>query len=482
MADYYTYKDKVLLLPGQTLGFTPGKGYYAKGSPTPAPAPTPAPTPAPVQPAAVQPTPSTASGGGDGTTYFTYKADVPLQSGQTLGFTSGRGYYAAGTPTPAPAPTPAQPVAVQPVSAATGSAAGTPTPTAPPAQQAAVQPVASAASSGGGTTYYTYKADVPLKAGQTLGFTTGKGYYAAGTPTSAPARPADIQPVAVQPVISAAPGGDSGTTYYTFKEDVPLQPGQTIGFTPGRGYYGIGPGSRLPPGVELNPTQPTQAHPTPPQPATRGLVVQPTAAGTPIPHASEMENITPSRQLLAAQPSAAGTPTPSSRQEQTDSSVPAVTPLDSRRPLSDAPSTNPNDWSFRTKQVYVFQYLKYWAKLAPEAAAGVLGNLMWESNLDQSHKFPFGIVQWLGPRITNLETYASTHPGDASDFLTQVAFMVYELKKSYPTVLYDLQHTHSADVAAKIVFDRYEIAQDDTLGHRQRNARIVMGLHHRGLL
>jgi hypothetical protein len=33
--DYYTYKVEVPLLPGQTLAYTPGLGYYAKGTPTP---------------------------------------------------------------------------------------------------------------------------------------------------------------------------------------------------------------------------------------------------------------------------------------------------------------------------------------------------------------------------------------------------------------------------------------------------------------
>lgn len=35
MPQYFTYKDNVPLLPGQTLGFTKGKGYYAAGTPTP---------------------------------------------------------------------------------------------------------------------------------------------------------------------------------------------------------------------------------------------------------------------------------------------------------------------------------------------------------------------------------------------------------------------------------------------------------------
>ncbi len=33
--DYYTYADEVPLLPGQTLAYSPGRGYYAKGSPEP---------------------------------------------------------------------------------------------------------------------------------------------------------------------------------------------------------------------------------------------------------------------------------------------------------------------------------------------------------------------------------------------------------------------------------------------------------------
>ena len=35
MATFYKDKDAVKLKPGQTLGFTAGKGYYAAGTPTP---------------------------------------------------------------------------------------------------------------------------------------------------------------------------------------------------------------------------------------------------------------------------------------------------------------------------------------------------------------------------------------------------------------------------------------------------------------
>jgi len=253
MAQYYTYYEDALAAakPGQKVDFTSGKGYYVTGTPSPTgpqlvsehghgqgggstvtpvstqpqPAATPSPptpAPAPATPAATQPTPAAAqpvsdaaSSGGYGTTYYTYAADVPLQPGQTLGFTSGNGYYAAGTPTsptPAPAPAPATPAATQPT-------------------PAAGQPVSDAASSGGyGTTYYTYAADVPLQPGQTLGFTSGKGYYAAGTPTltpTTPATPADNPPPSnTQPAQSATAASPAAAT--TLSVVIPLHQQVTV--------------------------------------------------------------------------------------------------------------------------------------------------------------------------------------------------------------------------------------------------------------
>lgn len=62
------------------------------------------------------------------------------------------------------------------------------------------------------TTYYTYKSQVPLLPGQTLAFETGKGYYAAGTPTpnqatrnTTAAPPSTSQPVGSSRPASSAP-------------------------------------------------------------------------------------------------------------------------------------------------------------------------------------------------------------------------------------------------------------------------------------
>lgn len=138
------------------------------------------------------------------TGYYTYKDDVPLKPGQTLVFTKGRGYYAVGTPTPTKAST-------------------------TPAEHG------SNVALNSGITHYTYKDDVPLKVGQTLGFTPGKGYYAVGTPTAAKA--------AIPLASHSAPGVGGGITYVTRRDDVLLKPGQTVGFTPGKGYYARGDGA-----------------------------------------------------------------------------------------------------------------------------------------------------------------------------------------------------------------------------------------------
>lgn len=55
-----------------------------------------------------------------------------------------------------------------------------------------------------------------------------------------PPQPQQTTP-APQQASDAALSGGYGTTYYTYKADVVLRPGQKVGFTPGRGYYAYYP-------------------------------------------------------------------------------------------------------------------------------------------------------------------------------------------------------------------------------------------------
>lgn len=107
--------------------------------------------------------------------------------------------------------------------------------------------------------FYTYKNQVPLKAGQSIGFTPGKGYYvkgegrgplisvpspsAGGTAHKLTARQTTVQPKAREPKnasrqVKQSPNPATDTrTFHTFKNQVPLRKGQTVHFTPGKGYY-----------------------------------------------------------------------------------------------------------------------------------------------------------------------------------------------------------------------------------------------------
>lgn len=88
--------------------------------------------------------------------------------------------------------------------------------------------------------YYTRRDEAPLRPGETLGFIAGRGYFAR-QPTGRPTAHAR-QAAPKYGLPQAAP------TYHTHRSDVPLLPGQTLGYERGKGYYAKGavglPGKR----------------------------------------------------------------------------------------------------------------------------------------------------------------------------------------------------------------------------------------------
>jgi hypothetical protein len=281
-------------------------------------------------------------------TYYTYKTDVPLLPGQTLGFESGKGYYAAGTPTPtqatrnttaAPsyidqpvaAPVKTQPVAANaaqvaknttaylnptqptsiaqtqpaPANAAQGARETTAAPTwvdQPVATPAKAQPpAANAAQVARQTTAAPSSIDQPsgtkLVARQPTAANTGQvarqttdypsidqssaARLVSTQPTSAFAAQVAMNTVAYPSVAATSSG--YGTPYYTYPFEVPLETGQTLGFARGRGYYAVEKTGNLTSGGALTATQTIPAHTTPPQSGTARMhPVQPTKAGAPI--------------------------------------------------------------------------------------------------------------------------------------------------------------------------------------------------------
>jgi hypothetical protein len=123
-------------------------------------------------------------------------------------------------------------------------------------------------------------------------------------------------------------------------------------------------------------------------------------------------------------------------------------------------------------------------ELPPEAAAGLVGNFQQESGttLDThsdngSHT---GIAQWdTGGRWAGLLSHERGK--DPYDIATQLDYVWYELNGTYKSaVLNPLKSVKTTDEAAKIVFDSYEIAGDDTLPDRQTFAKILLGKYGNG--
>jgi hypothetical protein len=170
-------------------------------------------------------------------TYYKNQNEVKLKLGQTLGYTAGKGYYAAGKPTspkssPAPARTSSEavPTATRPKAANT--------PTAPPTLRSAAadadarsrddaQAGHSAASRtpklSESTDHYTRPRDVPLKPGQVVALTHEHGYYAAGRPN--PTR-ASTTPESSTTKVTAL--SIRASTESPLKENVETRDGRTV--------------------------------------------------------------------------------------------------------------------------------------------------------------------------------------------------------------------------------------------------------------
>jgi hypothetical protein len=171
-------------------------------------------------------------------TYYTYKDNVPLKPGQTLGFTPGRGYYAAGTPTPTKAP-PTSAVEVQSDAASGGGYAKRAT-TQPKAATTTPKAAATPKAPAGRSPVKPAPATSALKPPTTSSTPPGKPSH---RPTVTTLKPATTALASAFPSDAASSDG-YGTRYYTYRWQVKLQPGQTLAFARGRGYYASGPASR----------------------------------------------------------------------------------------------------------------------------------------------------------------------------------------------------------------------------------------------
>lgn len=92
------------------------------------------------------------------------------------------------------------------------------------------------------------------------------------------------------------------------------------------------------------------------------------------------------------------------------------------------------------------------------AAAGIVGNLVVESNVNPGavgdNGTSYGIAQWHNERWTRLKAFAAKLGKPASDLRTQEAYLVAEMKSS--GLWSKLQNTPDAATAATLVMTDYE--------------------------
>lgn len=231
--------------------------------------------------------------------YYTYKTQVPLKSGEKLGFTPGRGYYAIAAATPAKTSAPAKSVSTEELgglsatqaervagsygltTTTTGeegsgtSSSSSTTSTSPPTKHA-TQPskaptaaaktpmAAEAAAKSMITDAYrpvVFKIATKAKPNAALieaahrqgGIVAHPVTVAKTTkPDTANAKKNETKSVkaastttskktAVKSTAPAAkhPPVPAATTFHTYKKDVHLKPGQTLAYTAGKGYYAM---------------------------------------------------------------------------------------------------------------------------------------------------------------------------------------------------------------------------------------------------
>ena len=111
-----------------------------------------------------------------------------------------------------------------------------------------------------------------------------------------------------------------------------------------------------------------------------------------------------------------------------------------------------------------------------EAACGVLGNLSCETTGFNASSINstahIGIVQWGGGRAAKLKKYAKSKGAKWNDFITQVDFMIREIKGSYKKSVYDklMAEGVSLSAATDVVLRSYEAPGNYTVEFKNRYA------------
>lgn len=131
--------------------------------------------------------------------------------------------------------------------------------------------------------------------------------------------------------------------------------------------------------------------------------------------------------------------------------------------------------SAESNSYYTYQYLVS-NGYPPEAAAGIVGNLIAESRVNPTatgdNGTSYGIAQWHNERWTKLKEHAQKRGTAITDLATQISFMMKELRET--GLDKRLKNMHSSDQAAQVFMLEYERPANKDPKQRQMIARAVL--------
>lgn len=116
-----------------------------------------------------------------------------------------------------------------------------------------------------------------------------------------------------------------------------------------------------------------------------------------------------------------------------------------------------------TSRKIIYNKLKEITKLNDYAIAGIMGNMYFESNfITRAYNNrgggcgAYGLAQWRGNRIKELDKYAKSKNYAIDSVDAQIGHLNQELVNSYKYTFNELKKVNSAELATKIVHDTFE--------------------------
>lgn len=156
--------------------------------------------------------------------------------------------------------------------------------------------------------------------------------------------------------------------------------------------------------------------------------------------------------------------------------VPDAAPQAAAKPAGDLTSG-----SFQARASIVMARLMKDLDLTREQAAGIVGNLGYESGLEAIQEIKpvggrggFGWAQWTGPRRTAFEAWAKQHGLSVTDPEANYGFLIEELRGPEAAALAALRATSTIEQATQVFEERFERAGVVAMNKRLQHAQLAL--------